>query len=186
MLWTRLHDPRRTPSHWTEIIRPGQFAVFIYDAPGHVARDAEGQTFEAQEGASLGLCNDLAEAVDFAELAVAKHPALCCEIYGHEGKSGEPMQTIYNPVERGKYAGRPFAQREAIWGVAVLTLGAGFALTNYVHHFEWIWGYVLGLKCLLVGGTLLVMGLLGLHEYQSERAMPGPDRQGVWRSASNQ
>jgi len=32
----------------------------------------------------------------------------------HEGKSGDPLQVIYNPVMRGKYQGLAYAKRESL------------------------------------------------------------------------
>jgi len=55
VIWTRILDPSRTPEHWTELIRPGQFAVFVFDAGTHVARDREGKPFDGGPGISGAL-----------------------------------------------------------------------------------------------------------------------------------
>jgi hypothetical protein len=45
MTWTRLYDPNRTSSHWTEIVREGEYCVFILNADNRTPRDLEGRTF---------------------------------------------------------------------------------------------------------------------------------------------
>jgi len=163
VLWTRLNDPLRIPAHWTEIIRPGQYAVFVYDIRTHVTRDA-----------SVALCDDLAEAVAFAGSVVAAHPELCCEVYDHEGKSNEPIQVIYAPSVEGRCQGRPVARRATVWG-SVILLGTVVLLGVDIRHgLAWIWGYVIGLKLLVIGVSLLVRGLAGLYEHREGRSAAAP------------
>ncbi len=162
---TRTYDPARVPAHWTELIRPGQYAVFIYDARTHVARDAEGAWLDEP---SIALCGDLSEAMSFANDVVARLPELCCEIYDHEGKSKDPLQVIYNPAVRGRYQGLEYARRETLWGSMTLLIGIAFIVTDARRDLAWIWGYVIGLKLTLVGGSFLVRGLVGWYEHRAE------------------
>lgn len=99
---------------------------------------------------------------------MARHPELCCEIYDHEGKSGEPLQVVYNPAVEGRYRGRPLERRITIWGSVVFSCGAALIVVDIQHGLAWIWGYVLGLKMLVVGTGLLVRGLSGLYEGRNE------------------
>ena len=164
MIWTKLNDPNTRPAHWTERIHDSEMAVFIYDAATRVARDADGHIFAESQDIAVAICKDLDEAVALAEKTVTAHPELCCEIYTHEGKQGDPVRTIYNPAVQGKYIGRPVARRQLMGGIAVLSLGLSLAITDYLHNFTWMWGYILGLKCLVTGGSLLARGIIGLHE----------------------
>ena len=99
MTWTRLYDPHRMPSHWTDIVREDQLVVFISDARTQAPRDADGRPFCAADGSETGqhaaLCEDVAEARDFARQVAARHPELCCRIYDSEGKSRPPLRVIY-------------------------------------------------------------------------------------------
>ena len=168
MSWTRTCDPARNPAHWTELVRPGQYPVFVFDAPTHVARDAEGRRFDSGECASIALCDDLREAVNFATGVVTRHSNLCCEVYDHEGKSKQPRQVVYNPAVRGKYDGLQHAKREAFWGSLVLLCGMVFIVHDLVRDLTWLWGYIIGLKLTMVGGFRLAQGLLGWYEYRGE------------------
>jgi len=167
MIWTRLYDPARTPGHWTAIIRAGEYAVFFLSAARRTARDLDGRAF-AQGEESVAICSSLDEAIDLANSTVARHPELCAEIYDHHGKSGEPVRLIYDPSVRGKYPGsRPYAKREAAWGLLIVAGGIGFVIYDARHELAWLWGYIVGIKLLLVGGNFLVRGLIGLYEHRT-------------------
>jgi hypothetical protein len=164
-IWTRVYDPLRIPAHWTELIEAGQFAVFVFDIRTHVARDADGRFCAAGE-VCVAICASLHEAVDCARKVVAPHPELCCEIYDHMGKSGEPLQVVYDPSVEGRHQGRPFARRETVWGSLIFLSGVGFIVVDLRHDLLWIWGYVIGLKMVIIGCAFLVRGLAGLYEHR--------------------
>jgi hypothetical protein len=109
---------------------------------------------------------DFDTAVRFAEGVVAGHPELCCEIYGSEGKSGEPLQTVYEASVRGKYEGLPFAKRETAIGLAVILVASLFFFYDVRRDLRWMWGYIIGAKLLIIGGSYLVRGAAGLFEYR--------------------
>jgi hypothetical protein len=141
----------------------GQYAVFVLEIRTHVARDAEGR-FPVEGDASVAICEDLHEAAECARSIVFRHPQLCREIYDHEGKAGAPLQVIYNPAVEGRYQGRPYARRVTAWGSGIFLCGAALIALDMRRDLAWIWGYVLGLKMVIVGTGLLVHGLAGLYE----------------------
>jgi hypothetical protein len=153
MKWRAVYDPAQVPAHWSDEIREGQYVVFVFAAKTHIGEP------------SVALCENLAEAVGVARDVVQSHPDLFCEIYDHHGKSGEPIEVVYHPAERGKYVGRPVAKREALWGAALCLCASGVIIADFRHDLALIWGYVIGVKMLIVGVSFLVRGLLGLHEH---------------------
>ncbi len=168
MIWTRIYDPTRNPAHWTELVAPGQFAVFIFDAPTHVARDAAGGHFNPPDSVSLALCDNLPEALAFAKDVVTHHPNLFCEIYDEEGKSKDPVQAVYNPAVRGKYVGLQYSRRQTLWGSLAMLAGIAFIVLDIMRDLAWFWGYIIGMKLTLVGGFRVTQGLLGWYEHRRE------------------
>jgi hypothetical protein len=168
VIWIRTNDLSRKPEHWTELIRPGQYAVFLFDAPSHVARDCEGRPFEAVEGASIALCDSLSEASTFAKELTRCRPELCCEIYDHEGKSKEPVQVVYNPAVRPRYEGLEYSKRQAFRGSLILACGIAFVVHDFMRDLTWIWGYVIGAKFMVIGGFQMGQGLIGWYEHRGE------------------
>ena len=50
-MWLKLYDAARTPAHWLEIVRPGEFCVFILDAHDRTPKDFEGRQFRDGDAA---------------------------------------------------------------------------------------------------------------------------------------
>jgi hypothetical protein len=167
--WVRLYDAVRTPAHWLDIIRPGQYCVFILDARDRIPKDLEGRSFGEGE-ASVQIAATFDDAARFAEEVVSRHPELCAEIYNHEGKSGEPIRTIYEPSVRGKYEGMPLAKRSIGIGLLLLAGASAFVVCDARHDLRWMWGYIVGLKLAIVGGSYLVRGIAGYFEHRLEPA----------------
>jgi hypothetical protein len=167
-MWLKLNDSARTPAHWLEIIRPGEFSVFVLDADNRVPKDFDGREFRDGD-AAVEIASDFDEAVHFAEGVVARHPELCCEIYGSEGKSGEPLRTVYDASVRGKYEGLPVAKRETAIGVALIFVASLFIIYDALHDLRWMWGYIIGAKLLIIGGSYLVRGTAWLLEHRLDQ-----------------
>jgi hypothetical protein len=170
-MWIRLYDPTRTPAHWLEIIRPGQFCVFLLTASARAPKDANGQGFAPGED-SVQVAVNLPEALCFAEEIVSRHPQLCAEIYNHQGKTDEPIRTIYNPSERGKYEGADLAKRLLFIGLAVLSVAAPFIIYDAKRGLRWMWGYIIGLKLFIIGGTFVIRGIVALLELRRSATPP--------------
>ena len=172
MTWTRLYDPDRTPSHWTDIVRKDQFVVFISDARTQAPRDADGRPFCAADGSETGhhaaLCEDLAEARNFARGIVARHPELCGRIYDSQGKSRPPLEVIYDSSVRHRYTGPGHARRLALGGTALACAGITLVAIDVSRDLAWIWGYVIGLKCLILAGIFLTRGFAEWREFRHE------------------
>jgi hypothetical protein len=154
MQWLELNNPARTPAHWTEIIHAPQYAIFILNADTRLQKDG------------VWIAENLDEARAFAKDTVTEDETRCCEIYTHEGKSGEPVETVYNPAVRGKYEGKPYAKREALIGGCLVSFGIVLMILDAKHDFTLFWGYIIGAKLTIVGGSYLVRGVAGLVEHR--------------------
>lgn len=166
MIWIRINDPNRIPSHWLDLIRDGQYAVFVIDARTRLARDYDGKPFGPNGEACAAICEDRASAIEFARRTVNQHPEVCCEIYNHEGKTGAPLEVIYEDSVRGKYIGLPVAKRETIRGSLLISCGIAFIALDVARDLLWMWGYIVGLKLCLIGGSFLVRGITGIYEHR--------------------
>lgn len=157
-----VNDPGRVPPHWTDLICPGEAAVFVFEAGTHLARDPDGA--RAESTPSIALCKDSAEANAYAQKLIADHPDLCCEIYDQECSYGQPLVTIYDDVWRDKHLGRGAARRQTMWGCLLLLAGSIFVVIDFRHDLAWYWGYIIGLKCLVIGITQLISGISAFQD----------------------
>jgi hypothetical protein len=162
--WTKLYDETRVPSHWTELVRPGQYAVFLFDARSHAPRGPAGD-----EAGAIALCDGLTEALAFARETVAARPAIGCEIYDHEGKAKQPVEVVYNEQVRRKYHSLSWAKRETLGGTVLFFGGASLAAYDAMRGMAWIWGYIIGLKLMVIGTALLVRGAADWCERRAEQ-----------------
>src|SRR5437879_6319507 len=89
-----LYDPDRNPRDWKDIIRPGQYAVFITDLHSDVEKKADGHFLTPGEESSCLLFDSLPEAEAYCEAKVEEIPNLRCDIYDHLGK-GKPAALTY-------------------------------------------------------------------------------------------
>ena len=142
-------------------MHPGQFAVFPVDLKFHRLHDESGALAEFDPYVSV--FENLEEAEAHASEIVARTPAICCEIYDHEGKVKEPVRVIYADSVRDRYVGRPAAWRFTRWGAIIFFCGLALVIVDGLHGWHLIWGYVVGNKLILVGGALLLRGLLGFR-----------------------
>lgn len=155
----RVYDPARTPAHWLEIIQPGQFSVFTINAGRRTPPPGE---------ACVEIVPDFETALKFAEETVAQDPALCCEIYDHRGKAGEPLRTVYEPSARGKYEGRPRARKEMLAGAGLMAVALAILAYDVKRDLTWFWGSIVGIKLTIVGGAFLVRGVSRYIEARSD------------------
>ena len=89
----RLHDASRRPANWTDIIRPGQLAVFASDSVSGAPRDLEGAPCAAGRE-TCAIVDSLAEARAVSDDAVKRHPSLRLDIFDAEGRAHPPLLTV--------------------------------------------------------------------------------------------
>ncbi|HTA44162.1 MAG TPA: hypothetical protein VK789_17045 [Bryobacteraceae bacterium] len=172
MVLALVNNPERVPPHWTDLVCAGQFALFVFDARSHSARNPDASV--PVGSASLVLFDNQAEATTFANDLVAKHPELSCEIYDYGREYGQPLATIYNGVFYEKYLGRGLAKRNTAGGALAMAVGIALVVIDFRHDLTWFWGYILGVKFLIIGTTLLINGLLGLRTIADSKTSKEP------------
>jgi hypothetical protein len=70
---------------------------------------------------------------------------------------------------RGRYEGIEYAWRNTAIGVLLLALAAAFIVYDARHDLVWLWGYIEGLKLLVIGSVFLVRGTAGALENHSSK-----------------
>ena len=158
--------------HWTELLGPGQYALFVFDMQTRTPRNPNGSA-PGPDGRSLAIRDSREEAVGFANDLVSRDPRLDCEIYDRASEYGQPLETARDTSFRDRYF-RGRARKELVGGAVLFICGVILAAINFHRDLQWIWGYVLGLKCIIVGTCLIVAGAIGLR-----KELPGDNRQRI-------
>ena len=89
------------------------------------------------------------------------------------GDSRQPLETVRDTSFRDRYF-RGRARKELVGGAVLFICGLILAAIDFHRDLQWIWGYVLGLKCIVVGTCLIVAGAIGLR-----KELPGDNRQRI-------
>ena len=138
-----IHDPRRRPANWTEIIGPGQFVAFAAPSDGNCM-----------------LFDSVGEARAYCEAAVEAAPATRFDIFDAEGRAQPPLLTIVHPSQVLDTDPRPVHRRRMIaW--ALIAGGALLLIYTYVKisDIEAIFPGVVGINMVLAGGRILWFNL---------------------------
>ena len=147
--------------HWSSAIQPGQYAAFLRDRDTSVPLTAAGQ-FAAHN--SVTIFDSLSEARAWGAEICARHPRARCDIYDSEGLANDAVETIYNAAVRGDYVGPKPARRRLCWGLAAMCVGIALIAWDVHRDLLFIWGYIVGVKMVLIGGTLATQGVLMLRD----------------------
>jgi hypothetical protein len=161
----RLYDPDRTPKSWTDIIHPGQYAVFHSDLHTDVAKKADGRFLNPGEGGSCLVFDSLPEAEAYCEAKVEEIPSLRCDIFDHLGKGKPPLVTFVNQA----HVHAPKKNARLGW-----LLVAGSVPCFWL---DWHWNFVVivptivGLNLVFAGLRLIYWGSGGGEKRQSQREL---------------
>jgi hypothetical protein len=160
----RLYDPARTPKTWTDIIRPGQYAVFHSDVRTDVEKKPDGHFLAPEEESFCLVFDSLAEAEAYCAAKVDEIPSLRCDIYDHLGKGKPPTLTYVN------YAQLHAAKKTARWGWALIAASVPCFLLDWHWSFVAIVPTIVGLNLVFAGLRLIYWGTGGKEKRRSKRA----------------
>ncbi|HJX83706.1 MAG TPA: hypothetical protein VJ723_05130 [Candidatus Angelobacter sp.] len=159
----KLYDPTRKPSSWTDLIHPGQYAVFHTDVQSDIEKKADGHFPGPGEESTCLIFDSLAETEAYAEARVEQVSSLRCDIYDHAGKSKPPMLTYVNKA----YLKSP--RKHAYWGWILV------ASSLPCFWIEWHWNgtlvvpMIVGLNLIFGGLRLVYWGTKGVEKRRSTR-----------------
>ena len=167
----RLHDPGRRPADWTEIIRPGQVAVFAKDEATGVPCDPDGKPFASVSEATCLIVDSMAEARAFCEAAVDRHPAVRFDVFDSDGRVRPPLLTVVHASRASglETSPREMRRRRVIAWLLIAT-GVPLMVFAYVEYRERdiILAAFLGINMVIIGGRLLWMNF-ALRETERAR-----------------
>lgn len=165
-----IDDPNRKPRAWHELLRQGQYAIFLRDADGGSPVTPEGRPASVEEANICFVFDSLPDARLFCEQQCAIHENLYCEIYDRRGKAFPPLYTIVNPRHEHKVGSDRTAKLLMFWGVASGLLSIPLIAWDAMSGWERIWPAVLGVNAFALGFRLAYWGYSLLEKNREERA----------------
>ncbi len=169
----RLFDPHRDPPDWTDLIAPGDCAVFLKDrADSTVLLNPDGRRYVQSGDATCVVFHCLDAAQRFCQSKVRDLPHVRCEIYDKDGPRHPPMLVILHPTFQSREESGPIwlRRRKLIMTVLFLVaiplfwIGARGSTSGDVAIF-------LGINCVLLALRLLYWhaGFSGSERKRRER-----------------
>jgi hypothetical protein len=92
-----LHDRARVPSNWTQLIRPGQYAVFLTDVESSVPVFQDGAPIASASEYFCLIFDALPDAESYCEQAVKTFHRMRCEVFDSAGRANPPVAVFVNP-----------------------------------------------------------------------------------------
>jgi hypothetical protein len=139
-----LYDPARVPRHWTELMAPTDFAVFIIHDRIDTPLSAAGIPL-SPEKATCVLFPDRKSADEFCAHVVSSVRGTRCEIYDKDGKAKPPLQ-IYKDPSLPK---EDFPRSR--WGWFLIVIGVAMLIYDATTGWDAIWPTAAGAKLILAG-----------------------------------
>jgi hypothetical protein len=125
---------------------------------------------------SVTIFDSLSEARAWGDEICARHPRARCDIYDSEGLANDALESIYNAAVRGDYVGPKPAWRRLYAGLAAVCVGSLLIAWDIHRDLLFMWGYIVGIKMVLIGGSLATQGILMLRDLRCGIAVPISDR----------
>jgi len=161
----RLYDPTRHPHNWTDVVHPGQYAVFHSDVHTNMEKNADGGAVTSSEESTCLVFDSLDEAEAYCEKKVNQISVLRCEIYDHTGKSKPPKFTYVNKA----YLKSP--GKHAFWGWILVAASVPCFWIEWHWHGTLIVPVIVGINLAIAGLRMVYWGLGGTEKRRSAREL---------------
>ncbi len=152
-----LFDDAVSPASWNERMTEGEYAVLYSDIAGPAGSSPFCTVFAI-----------LADAENYARDQVTVRPTLRCRIYDHHGLAFQPVREFTGAAYKGESEMSPRLRRWS--GAALVSIGTGLVLFDWMHDFRLSWPGVVGSRLLIPGIILLVTeALIAVHAREKQR-----------------
>ena len=157
MIPLRLYDSARTPTSWTEIIRPDQCVAFAKTIDTGAPCDREGRPFPTIEDATCLVFDGLVEAEAYCREQVNRAPTVRFEIFDSTGRANAPLYVIVHPSKVARLEGNQRGMRLRTQAAILLLVIAAFSFWYNFHAGRGvqIFPTLLGINLVVVAARLL-------------------------------
>jgi|SRR5450631_2072901 len=154
-----LYDRTRVPPNWTQLIRPGQYAVFLTDVESSAPVSQAGTPIPSACEYFCWLFDTLPEAETYSQQAVKNLRRLKCEIFDSAGRANPPVAVFVNPEFAHKLDTEASARRLVRWGFAALAISPPLFWYAWKNGASVVWWPILlGINAVAAGLRLIQWG----------------------------
>ena len=153
-----LFDSSRKPAVWTELMEPGQYAVFLSDAVTHAGMRSDGRYTGRQAPDTCLIFDSLDEAVEYCRSRVSRADRLRCQIFDVRGKAESPTAVFVSPDFAWTVHSEAKARR-LIWvGIALIAVSPPLFWLDWRADWHLILPTILALQLIVIGARFIQLG----------------------------
>lgn len=153
-----LFDGSRKPAVWTDLMQPGEYAVFLSDPVTHAGMRSDGRYTGGEAPDTCLIFDSLDEAVEYCRSRVSQTDRLRCQIFDTRGKAESPTAVFVSPGFAWTVHSEPKARR-LIWvGILLIAVSPPLFWLDWRADWHLILPTILALQLIVVGGRLIQLG----------------------------
>jgi hypothetical protein len=154
-----LYDRTRVPPNWTQLIRSGQYAVFLSDIKSSAPVSRDGIPIRSASEYSCLLFDSLTDAESYCQQAVKNIRRLKCEVFDSAGRVNAPVAVFVNPEFAHKLDTEASARRLIRWGFVAIAISLPLFWYAWKNNAGVVWWPVfLGINAIFAGLRLIQWG----------------------------
>jgi hypothetical protein len=154
-----LYDRTRIPPNWTELIQPGQYAVFLSDVQSSAPITSDGLPVRSASEYSCLLFDSLTDAESYCQETVKKVRRLKCEVFDSAGRANAPVAILVNPEFAHTLDTEASARRLVRWGFVAIVVSLPLFWYAWKNDAGVVWWPVfLGINAVFAGLRLIQWG----------------------------
>jgi hypothetical protein len=154
-----LLDRTRVPRNWTDLIRPGQYAVFLSDIESSAPVSSDGFPVNSASEFFCLIFDSLTDAESYCQRAVSQTRSLKCEIFDSAGRVNPPVAVLVTPEFAHKLDTEASARRLVRWGFVAIAISLPLFWYAWRNNAGVVWWPVfLGINSVFAGLRLIQWG----------------------------
>jgi hypothetical protein len=154
-----LYDRTRVPPNWTQLIRPGQYAVFLSDVESSAPVSRDGIPVHSASEYFCLLFETLSDAESYCQEAVKDIRRLKCEVFDSAGRANPPIAVFVNPEFAHTLDTEASARRLVRWGVVAIAVSLPLFWYAWKNGAGVVWWPIfVGINAVFAGLRLIQWG----------------------------
>ena len=153
-----LFDRNRKPAVWLDLMRAGQYAVFMADPETRAGMTSDGRYTGHDLPDTCLIFDSFDEAVEYCRSKVREAARLRCEVFDSQGRANPPAAVFVSPAFAGTVESESKGRRLIVWGLILVAVSPPLFWLDARADWRLILPTFLGLQLILAGLRFIQLG----------------------------